>query len=152
MNCDFCNTLLSYSTPFARSRDKQYVMILRGVMATLKLDKDPHILGIVMYKMTHPDIDILATLEHLKNHNINISLPINSDIIKSSHPTYFQNLTVLIHIALFYFYDYCEIWPKESNHFLEEYSNGECTQLPSFRLLDRCSFNFKTTNKWYHFH
>lgn len=152
MFCDFCDTLLSYSTTAARSRNKQFIMIIKSVMESVELGKDPLLLGIVMYKMTHPNLNVLTTLQHLKNHNHNISLPIKSDIIKSTHSTYFENLTVLIHVAIFYFHDYCEIWPRESSLFLEEYSNGECSQLPPFRQLDNCSFRFKTTHKWYHFH
>lgn len=152
MNCHFCTEILSYSIPISRSRNRHYIMILESIVSNLKLTPDPRILAIVMYKITHYNLNVLAALEHLKSHNENISIPIQSDMIKSSHYSYFQNLTVLIHLAVFYFYDYCLIFPRESALFLEEYSNGECTQLPPFRLLDRCSFTFKTTNKWYHFH
>lgn len=152
MNCHFCNEILSYAIPVSRSRNRQYILILETCMEMLHLTTDPRILGIVMYKITHYNLNVLATLEHLNSHGQTISVPIRSDVIKSPHSSYFENLTILIHLAVFYFYDYCTILPRESVPFLDEYSNGECTQLPNFRLLDRCSFDFKTTNKWYHSH
>lgn len=150
MNCQLCREILSYSYPTARSRDKQYIMILNSLLAYLKIDKDPRIRGIVMYKLTHCDLDVLATLEHLKNHEEEIITPIRSDFILTTHNSYFQNLTILIHLAVYFFYDYCTVSPREANSFLDEYSNGECTQLPDFQRLDKCSFTFKTSNKWYH--
>lgn len=150
MNCHLCREILSYSSPSARSRNKQYIMILNSVLAYVKLDKDPRIRGVVMYKLTHYNVDVLATLEHLRAHGEEIVTPIRSDFILTTHPSYFHNLTILIHLAIYFFYDYCTISPKEANEFLDEYSNGECLQLPNFQLLDRCSFTFKTSNKWYH--
>lgn len=152
MNCHFCNEILSYAIPVSRSRNRFYILMVETFLQNAHLPSDPRILGIVMYKITHYNLNVLATLEHLKSHGEIINAPIKSDMIKSSHYSYFENLTILIHLAVFYIYDYCTISPRESVPFLDEYSNGECTQLPNFRLLDRCSFNFKTTNKWYHSH
>lgn len=152
MNCHFCTEILSYTPPIIRSRNRQYILILESILELLHLTSDPRVLAIVMYKITHYNLNVLACLQHLDSHGHTISIPIRSDNIKSSHSSYFQNLTILIHLAVFYFYDYCTIFPRESGRFLDEYSNGECSQLPDFRLLDRCSFEFKTTNKWYHSH